>query len=414
MVRDYLSLAWRSIRNRRLRSWLTMLGVVIGVTAVVALIAIGQGMQQSVEQEFEAIGFDTVTVIPGTASEGANEMARRMMSGGKESAPLDTTSIAQLSDAAEVAHFRTETGSVTSAAINGQGFLDVTGLSPGITETFSGYFNDFPLQVGDTFPPEDRQSAVLGHQVAENLGAELGSTVRIEDQPFVVTGILEDVDASSGSFSFRNMGSHIFIPIQAMVELYGGEGTVSMALVKADDGVDVPTLATQIERTLEQAGTPAMTITAEEVSQQISNVLGTLQFTLAAIAAISLLVGGIGVMNTMYTSVLERTREIGIMKAVGAKSRHVLAIFLIESGLMGILGGLMGVALGAGLSVAASRLLGGALAVGPAGGATMAVAISPELILMALAFSFLLGALSGGFPARQAAKLQPVQALQHE
>ena len=157
-----------------------------------------------------------------------------------------------------------------------------------------------------------------------------------------------------------------------------------------------------------------MTITAEEVSQQISNVLGTLQFTLAAIAAISLLVGGIGVMNTMYTSVLERTREIGIMKAVGAKSRDVLAIFLIESGLMGILGGLMGVALGAGLSVAASRLLGGALAFGPAGGTTMAVAISPELILMALAFSFLLGALSGGLPARQAAKLRPVQALHYE
>lgn len=420
MFLDYLRLALRTIRNRRLRSWLTVLGIVIGVTAVVALIAIGQGMQRSVEKEFEAIGYDTIIVFPGGAfggpegQEGGRPPMMGMFGGRTSPVVLNLDSLERSPQVAKFGYLRTETGIVKSAGMEGQGFLRVTGLSPGVTEKFSGYFNEFPLAEGRELQEGDRFVVILGGQVASNLGVGLGGEITIEDQSFQVVGILADMEERGGGIAFRGLSNALFVPISTLEALYEKEGTISMALVEAAAGADVTEVAEQVKMILSQQGTPVSTITAEEISERISGVLGTVQMTLAAIAAISLLVGGIGVMNTMYTSVLERTREIGIMKAVGAKNRHVLNLFLVESGLMGIIGGIIGILLGIVVSSVAGRFMGGMLSFGPMGGGSFTASFSPGLIIGALAFSFALGAISGTFPARRAAKLRPVEALRYE
>lgn len=168
-------------------------------------------------------------------------------------------------------------------------------------------------------------------------------------------------------------------------------------------------VADRVEETLKTAGyKDTSTVTYNDISKQIGTVMGAVSGFLAGIAGISLLVGGVGVMNTMYTSVLERTREIGVMKAVGARNGHVLAIFLIESGLMGLVGGAVGVVLGLGLSGVAGAVIRGAFNV------KFVTVISPALIVGTLFFSFLIGAVAGLLPARRAAKLPPVDALRYE
>ncbi len=419
MLLDYMRMALHTIRNRRLRSWLTILGIVIGVTAVVALISIGQGMQASVKKQFEAIGYDTIIVTSGGA-EGMQGTERGMgafMGGGNnEPVALNLETLKKSPQVTQYGYYRQETALVKSEGMEGQGFLRATGLDTGILEGFSGYLNGFTLTEGRKFKKEDKFVVILGPEVAANLGVEVGDEITMENQSFQVIGLLKGIEEEGGvgpggGFTFRNMNDGIFVPIEALEALFGGENKASMALVKAAEGAEVGKVAKQVEMILSQQGTPVSTITTEEISEKISGILGTLSMTLTAIAGISLLVGAVGVMNTMYTAVLERTREIGIMKAVGAKDRHVLTMFLIESGLMGITGGVIGVLFGVGVSLVASRFMGGML---PMGGVSSSASISPELIIGALAFSFVLGAISGTMPARQAAKLQPVKALRYE
>jgi len=202
----------------------------------------------------------------------------------------------------------------------------------------------------------------------------------------------------------------------ALEQLYGGEGKVSEVLIEVADGTDVMQASSAIKTLYANLGTPVVTTSAEEMSQRIMGVLGGIQTSLTAIAAIALLVGAIGVMNTMYTSVLERTRHIGIMKAVGAKDRHVLELFLIESGLLGLVGGAIGILVGVGISSAAGGVLAGSLTVPGMQGASpsFSAVYSPWLIIGTLLLSAVVGALAGSLPARRAAKLKPVEALRYE
>ena len=186
-------------------------------------------------------------------------------------------------------------------------------------------------------------------------------------------------------------------------------------MIEVADGTDVVKASQAIKNLFTQLGTPVVTVTAEEISKQIMGVLSGIQTALTAIAAIALVVGAIGVMNTMYTSVLERTRDIGIMKAIGAKDKHVMGLFLTESGLLGIVGGALGILGGVGIGAAAGKTLAGAFTMGR--GATdmgFSPYYSPWLIIGTLILSFVLGALAGAMPALRAAKLKPVEALRYE
>lgn len=407
MVLDYLDLSWQSIRNRRLRSWLTILGIVIGVTAIVALISIGQGVQDSILREFEMLGYNTITVFPGNFNTRRGGFGN--VSGGSKKY-LDPAVLRKMKAIEKQAEIRTETGLVNSEALQGQAFLRVTGISQSVVEDFDGYFNGFPLAEGELFSFEGEEKVVvLGKGVAKDLGASVGGTIQIEGGDFTVEGIFEGDEESDDGFNFYgDLDSGLFVPFATMNELYGGGEKASLILAEAVEDVPVSRIADLIEDRYSEAGTAATTITTEEISKRVDNALGTIQIALAGIAAISLLVGGIGVMNTMYTAVLERTREIGVMKAVGAKNSHVLNLFLIESGLLGLIGGIIGTLLGVGLSLVAGHFIDRALQV------PFVPSFRPTLIIGAIAFSFLVGALSGALPARQAANLQPVEALRYE
>ncbi len=233
--------------------------------------------------------------------------------------------------------------------------------------------------------------------------------------PFVVIGVLNAVASagSDGGFSAGAMmpetDDMLFVPFAMMDTLFKPSNEVLLTLVKTADGTDVQVVADRVEASLKDAGYGNVSsVTYNDISKQIGTVMGAVSGFLAGIAGISLLVGGVGVMNTMYTSVLERTREIGVMKAVGATNGHVLAIFLIESGLMGLVGGAVGVVLGLLLSGVAGVIIRTAFNV------KFVSVVSPVLIVGTLLFSFLIGAVAGLLPARRAAKLPPVDALRYE
>ena len=424
MFRDNIRLAFHNIRHRQVRSWLTILGIVVGVAAVVALISIGEGMQNSIEEQFESIGYNTIILSPGGSTEQASGPEGRMgvlkaMFGGGKPAVVDLSVLDRLPQVVSFGAQRIETGMIASENLDGQAFLRITGLTYGMTDYFNAYFNGFPIAQGRNFDQSDRSVIVLGAQVATDLGVAVGDQVQIETTDFEVIGILESTategKGTGGAMTFRGMDTGLFVPIESLETLYGGEGKISQALVEVTDQTDVVEASQAIKTLFSQLGTPVQTITAEEMSQQIKSAMSSIQMTLTAIAAISLLVGAIGVMNTMFTSVLERTREIGIMKAIGAKDRHVLSLFLIESGLLGIIGGAIGVLVGVAISSLAGGVLSGALTQGRGGeGIAFAASYSPWLIIGALLLSFVLGAIAGVLPARRGAKLRPVEALRYE
>jgi len=524
MLRDYLRLSIKSLRHRSLRSWLTVLGIVVGVAAVVALIAIGGGMQRSVKQQFETIGYNTIILgsaggktltsaktigSPATNPQGSKteplvrkptgskpdagtpdleslkheldaavesgkmtseeaskayvmagvrsgqltrEQAvaayQQMMGSTQESGDPKAGLRAQANQSASAVHMsglevlqslkslpmvaaagaqREETAMVTSEEMNGLGILRLIGMTPSMPENFPLYFAGYVIGQGRTFTDDDLNVVVLGPNVASDLEVDVGDEIVVESTPFEVIGILTEQETeSNGGFTVGDVRYSLFVPLPALESLFGNYGSFSMGLVEVTEGTNIEQATKLVRDTFTQAGTPVSVTTASELSAQIGAALGSVNLTLSAIAAIALLVGALGVMNTMYMSVLERTREIGIMKAVGAKDRDVLGLFLIESSMLGFIGGALGILLGAGISGLAGRLISSSLTVGTVTQAVEAAGLhaseatgihpvfSPWLILAALGLSLALGALAGVLPAWRGAKLPPVKALRYE
>ena len=416
MLRDYLGLAIKSLQHRSIRSWLTILGIVVGVAAVVALIALGQGMQKSVVSQFESFGFDTIIVIPREDSSGGmgpGSGMRALFGGSGESYVLDLNAVRALPEVDVDGALRTETAVVTSEGMDGTGFLYLTGLSESITDDFSSYFDGFQLSSGRGFQQGDLHVVIVGPLAAADLGVKVGDTVSIEFTDFEVIGIIAESE-DEGGMTFQSLSTGLFIPLDPVETIFGGPGQVSQVFVKVSEGENPEEIAEIIEAIFDQQDTSVSTITAAEMTESIQSVISIIQLVLSAIAAISLLVGAIGVMNTTYMSVLERTKQIGIMKAIGAKDRQVLSLFLIESSLIGFVGGALGTILGVGLSSVAGKLLGGMMLAGPGGGMTFAASYSATLIILALVLSLVLGAVAGVIPAYRGSKLQPVKALRYE
>jgi putative ABC transport system permease protein len=395
MIKDYLSLALRSMRHRQKRSWLTIIGILIGITAVVALVSLGQSMQRAVNKQFEEFGYNLITIYPGSLRGGF----RGAFSATFE---IDTGLIAGVEGVEAVGAMLYKSAYVKGGEPPSQveGFLPVIGLSPGIARVFS----QFKLQEGRFFSEADHYAAILGQNVPKDLGVEVGRELEIEGQPFEVVGLL----AESG---MGDNNSAIFIPLETLWEILGDRGKVSMVWVKVGQGYDAEGVAERLKARLKEArGKEDFSVqTMKQLQQLIGQAIGILQAFLGGIAGISLLVGGIGVMNTMYTAVLERTREIGVMKAVGAKDSQVMWLFLIESGLMGLVGGAIGTALGLGMDILAVVITKRFIQTN-----VLEFGFSAWLVFGALAFSFVIGALSGLLPARSAAKLKPVEALRYE
>ncbi len=417
---DFLRLAGQSIMHRRLRSWLTVIGVFIGITAVVALISIGLGLDRTIKEQVASVfGVDTFAILhEDTFGPGAH-------GGTAEEYALDLDLLRSIEGVKVAAALRERTGFVQGRPdADGntlQGFLPVVGLSPELMTEFQSFTGDLELVPGGRlFEPGDVEVAVLDYEVSRRLGVEVGDTILVAgdgsaELNLEIIGIMAPADEESDSdggfgvrFSTSSEGDTISVPYDTMELLWGPADDVLVTLVKTESGYDVDEVADRAEEALKERGSDITAVTYTDISEAIGTVTSTVSAFLAGIAGISLLVGGVGVMNTMFTSVLERTKEIGVMKAVGAKNGHVWTIFLIESGLMGLVGGIVGTVLGLGLSALASVFIGRFFDV------DLIVVASPALIVITLLGSFALGALAGLWPAWRASKLPVVDALRYE
>jgi len=417
---DFLQLAARSILHRRLRSWLTVIGVFIGITAVVALISIGLGLDRTIKDQVAGVfGVDTFVIV------NEDSFGPPAHGGGAEQFALDLGVLRSVEGVKVAAALRRRTGYIEGQPdADGntlKAFLPVMGLSTELVTEFESFTGELKAMPGGRlFEPGDVEVAVLDYEISQRLGVEVGETILVAGEgsaelDLTIIGILapregdEEPGGGFGSqFGGSSDGSTISVPYDTMDLLWGPADDVIVTLVRTEPGYDVDEVADRAEAALKERGSEISAATYNDISNAIGQMTSTISAFLAGIAGISLLVGGVGVMNTMFTSVLERTKEIGVMKAVGARNVHVWTIFLIESGLMGLVGGVVGTLLGLGLSTLASSFIGRFFDI------EMIVVASPTLILITLLGSFALGAVAGLWPAWRASRLPVVDALRYE
>lgn len=394
-----LAEAWRvaltALRTNRLRSALTMLGVVIGVSAVVLLVAIGTGAKVEVENQVQGLGSNLLLVVPGELSFGSAPTSSRLTLS-------DVDAVGRLVGNREVV-----AATVTSGEVIRTGNREVFATVQGTTETLPNVFSR-PLARGEYLRRSDvdtrRRVAVLGASSAGRLFGDrepIGRQVSIAGVRFRVVGVL----ARTGTSAFGGADPDLtaYIPITAAQRLLGTQRVDGLA-VKAPDLAGINALGARIVAALQQRypGEKFSAVTQEQILGVVGRILGLLTFVLAAIASISLLVGGVGITNIMLVSVRERTREIGLRKAVGARQRDILVQFLIEAVLLTTVGGLVGI----GLGVAGAALIDRFSPVPAA-----VVWWSP---LLAFGVSAGVGVFFGVAPARRAGRLDPVAALRTE
>lgn len=405
LLKDYFFLAIGGIRKRKLRSWLTMLGIFVGIAAVVGLISISQGMQIAITEQFSTVGANRVILQPGSAFFGPPGSSQ----GISKVTTHDLDTVKDVRGVKDAAGFVIKTSRLE---YNGKTkFVIGIGVPP--DESRKVFGSRFDISEGREFRKGDGNVAIVGNALSTDdtlFGKKIsvGKKILVEGKEFTVVGIRKKIGDPQNDVA-------VILPIEKVWDIYGNKDEFSLITAEVDRGFQPSDVAARVEEKIRQdrkqkKGNEDFTVqTSEELFTSFTTILGIVQAVIVGIAAISLLVGSIGVMNTMYTAVLERTREIGIMKAVGAKNRDVLLLFLVESGLYGLVGGIVGIAFGLGLGKAVEIVAGSAL-----GSDLLKASMSPALIFGALAFSFILGCVSGVAPARQAARMNPVQALRYE
>jgi putative ABC transport system permease protein len=400
-----LRVALRALSANPLRSLLTTLGVIIGVAAVVTTVSIGAGARRSVEQQLTALGTNLVTVLAG-----------RVEAPGRVGFGLGSAQTLTWEDALairrsvpgveEVAAEFNRAARVVAGPHN-----DTTNVS-GVTASFPEVRNWHPVE-GAFFTEQDLRArarvAVIGQTVRETLfpGGEspVGQTIRINRALFTVIGVME----RKGSTGFGDRDDVVFVPLTTAQKRLFGVDHVRAVYVKVRDAASMDAVAAQVEGLLRERhripedSEPDFVVRNQaDVVQAFTGVTQTITLLLGAIAAVSLVVGGIGIMNIMLVSVTERTREIGIRKAVGATHRDILLQFLVEAVMLSVGGGLLGV----GLGVVAARLVSTV-----AGWATV---VTAQALLLAFGFAAAVGLFFGLYPAHRAASLDPIVALRYE
>jgi putative ABC transport system permease protein len=404
-MKDYFFLAFNNLKRRRLRSWLTMIGIFIGIAAVISLISLGQGLKDTISEQFEMMGANKLIVMPGSEDG---------LMGGMASADKLTQRDLEVIRKVKGVELATEV-IYGSTLIGFKGEVKpsfVIGITTDDSSKILSDMEGFQIEKGRELESGDRYSVNIGYLIAQGdfFSKEVGlkDRISVKGQELRVTGIMEKIGNPQDD-------SQIYIPIETARELFEKEEEIDVVYVQAKKGFEPADVAEDIEKDLrklrdEKEGEETFSVqTFEQILENFSDIFDVVQAVLVGIAAISLLVGGVGIMNTMYTSVLERTKEIGTMKAVGAKNSDILKIFLFESGLLGFVGGAIGIGIGIGLSKTAEYVATNFL-----GTDLLRASTSTGLILGALAFSFCIGTLSGVLPAMQAAKLRPAEALRHE
>ena len=403
LIKEIVFVALAAIRANAMRSFLTTLGIIIGVAAVIAMVSIGEGAQGQVKAQIQRIGTNVLTIRPGQS----------LFRGVSRESGVRLT----LEDAEAL---RAGSGGLITIAPEVGSRQQVTYLrwntNSQIQGTWPEYFGiyDHHLVAGRFFDEGEvrgrRRVAVLGYLMPEKLGTPpwllIGKTIQVGGQPFEVVGVLEE----KGDAAFVRPDEQVFIPVTtAIYRVFGGREQLNSIYAAARTPTDLDLAYGEIDRILRrehriQPGTEVdfSIRNAADLLTTFNETTRTFTMLLAGIAGVSLLVGGIGIMNIMLVSVTERTREIGVRKALGATRRAILFQFLVEALVLCTLGGLLGVAVGVGSATAITRI------------ASWETAISYEIVVAAIVFSAAIGLFFGIWPAQRAARLDPIDALRYE
>ncbi len=409
MLYSVFMLALRSVRRNLLRSFLTILGIVIGVSAVITMVTLGNGATQAIKTQISGLGTNLLLVMPGQRVPGGG--------GGGGGVPQFTEA-----DAEAIA---SQIGGVAAVAPQGRASVTVVANGRNWATSVTGSTNDWfatgnwKLASGRIFADEDQRAGsavcIIGETVRRELfggtgsGAVgqtgLGQPLRIKQFSCEVIGIL----AAKGQGGMGDQDDAVIVPLHTLQRRVTGTRKVSTLAVSMQDGADSTPLKASLRQLMRERRKLAEgdddnfnIFDTQQLAETLSSTMGVLTTLLGAVAAVSLLVGGIGIMNIMLVSVTERTREIGLRLAVGALENEVLLQFLIEAVVLSALGGLVGIL----IATAASWGLSGVMDV--------PYAFDPAINLLSLVFSAFIGVLFGYFPARRAARMDPIEALRHE
>lgn len=403
MITDYIAIAIKNTGKRKLRSLLTLVGIFISVATIFVLVALSLGLSNAVEEQFRQFGTDKIFIQP------RGQLAGPGTGGAVELTEDDIDVIDKVTGVKDLTWSIVATGEIEFK--DEKRFFTFVGYPLDRSDVFieTGFYT---ADEGEVLGEGDFGKVMIGSQYKYNnifkRPIKERDKITINGKDFRVEGILEPIG---------NPGDDrlIYMSEEEFRELTGIENRIDSIIVQIDPGGDINVVADRIERKLfksrdvDEKTRDFTILTPEEILETFGVILNIITGFLVGVAAISLLVGGIGIANTMYTSVLERTKEIGVMKAIGAKNSDVLLIFIIESGLLGLVGGIIGVIFGFGIAqfieFVGTKQLGLAI---------LQVSTPLYLFVGSLAFAFLIGAVSGALPAWQASKTNPVEALRHE
>jgi len=393
-LRELLRLALSRLRTHRLRAALTMLGVIIGVASVVALVGVGQGTTSNITSRLAGLGTNLLTISP--------------TGGGGGTSTLTTDDVDAISKLPGIAGVAPEISTnLTVSAGTKSTTTSIVGTTPAYPmvrayDIWQGTFLTDPSLANDL------RVAVLGATTATTLGLganDLGSEISVGGLPFRVIGILQ----AKGGTGFTDPDDMVIVPLGVVQKYFVGGDTVRNIGVSVSDPAAMTDESNAITALLRDRHQLAATdnndfnvFNQTQLLQAASSISATLTLLLGGIASISLIVGGIGIMNIMLVSVRERTREIGIRKAIGARGRDILAQFLVEALTLSLLGGLVGIVLGLAVSAGIGQVAG------------WGFVFNPATIIAAVLFSLAVGVVFGVWPARQAARLDPISALRYE
>jgi len=403
----YFRMGLNMLVHSKLRSWLTIIGIVIGVGSVIGIVSLGDSMQANVQSKLADMDLTKISITPGYSKASSNMPGPPGMGGSSTDATLTDKDMRALQGLESIQYKEGEISGSEKVKYLGQtATLSITGVDPQVWK----YTTTLETSSGRLLEPADKYVAVIGSKVANEIfdhPVGINQVITINNKSVRVVGILKEEGMGADD-------SKIYMPIDGAVDLItdAKKDVYDSITVEAKSEDQVDGLMEDIKKRLmisrhiNQEKDRDFTLSASKsMAESVTEMTGTMTLFLGAIAAVSLLVGSVGIANTMFTSVLEKTKEIGTMKAIGAKNRDILMIFLFNSGMVGLVGGILGVMLGAIVSAGLQTMMGGMTA-----GGGLSIVLMVEGLLLAVS----IGVISGVVPAYRASKLKPVDALRYE
>jgi putative ABC transport system permease protein len=407
----YLKMGLNMLMHSKLRSWLTIIGIVIGVGSVIGIVSLGDAMQANVQSKLSELDLTKITITPGYTKASSNMHMHGPSEGGSGTSTdveLTKDDIDALRGLDSIQYIEGEiSGSEAVKYIGQNATLPITGVDPQKWK----YMTTLKTKSGRLLEPADKNAAVIGSDVASGIydhDIGINQIITINNKSVRVVGILQEEGMGGDSIIYMPITGAVDIITDAKKNVYDSISVKARNEDHVDGLVEDIEKKLMISRHINKEDDRDFTVTASKsLADSVTEMMSSMTLFLGAIAAVSLLVGAVGIANTMFTSVLEKTKEIGTMKAIGAKNRDILMIFLFNSAMVGLVGGILGVILGAFVSSGLQAMMGSNMTGGSSG-------LSIPLMFEGLSLAVLIGVISGVVPAYRASKLKPVDALRYE